>query len=68
MARKRDRDEPAAKTKSSSDVYTGMLVISLLATIVGLTFVFLDYNQYPPGKPPNPKQLMPTPGAGAAAQ
>jgi hypothetical protein len=34
-----------------NDAYTGMLVISLLALILGSVLLFLDYSQYP-GTPP----------------
>jgi hypothetical protein len=29
-----------------------MLIVSLLATLTGLLFVFLDYNEYPSKQPP----------------
>jgi hypothetical protein len=49
----------ATKTKGTgapsgvkSDAYTGLLVISFLALLVGCTFLYLDYEQYPSNKPP----------------
>jgi hypothetical protein len=43
-------DEP--RTRSRSDIYTGMLVISLLAMIAGCVLLYLDYDQYSSAKPP----------------
>jgi hypothetical protein len=43
-ARQRDVEYRAATPRA--DAYTGMLVVSLVATLAGLAFVFLDYNQY----------------------
>lgn len=40
-----------------SDAYTGMLIISLLAQITGVTLLFLDWSQYPTAKPEEPKTL-----------
>jgi hypothetical protein len=40
-----------AQAVAGPDVYTGMLIVSLLATLTALLFVFLDYSEYP-GKPP----------------
>ena len=48
-ARQRDREYGQATPRA--DAYTGMLVVSLLATLAGLVFVFLDYNQYQPDLP-----------------
>jgi hypothetical protein len=68
----------ATKTKGTgappsgvkSDAYTGLLVISFLALLVGCTFLYLDYDQYPSNKPPAvpgrsaPPATGPVPGAG----
>lgn len=40
--------------KPRSNVYTGLLLLSLLAMISASVLVFLDYSQYPPNKPPQP--------------
>jgi hypothetical protein len=50
MARKDDDefDEPRA----TSDAYTGMLAISLIALLVGCAFLYLDFSQYPTKDPP----------------
>lgn len=46
----RQRNLPESKPRS--DVYTGLLIISLLAQIVGLVFFYLDWSAYPAAKPP----------------
>jgi hypothetical protein len=61
MARKRERDIEGGG--AASDAYTGMLIVSLLATLTGLLFVFLDYNQYPGKAPPRVQQFSPPPAA-----
>ncbi len=51
MARTRsraERDEP--ETEPTTDAWTGLLVISFLATIIGLIFVTLDWASYPPSE------------------
>jgi len=58
-----------------------MLAVSLMATLAGLVFVFLDYNQYQPdlpklksmvaqpmGGPPVPPANTPPGGAAPAAR
>jgi hypothetical protein len=40
-----------------------MLVVSLMATLAGLVFVFLDYNQYQPDLP-KLKTMVATPMGG----
>jgi hypothetical protein len=60
MARSRGStaDAPPA---ARSDVYTGLLLIALLAQIAGAVFFFMDYSQYGKGKAsPPPKQVSPT--------
>jgi hypothetical protein len=58
------------------DAYTGILIVSLVATIIGLVFLFLDYSSYKAEAPklrqiqamnPAPQQQAPT-GAAAPAQ
>jgi len=41
-----------------------MLVVSLMATLAGLVFVFLDYNQYQPDLP-KLKTMVAQPSGGA---
>jgi hypothetical protein len=45
-----DRDLP--EPESRSDAYTGMLIISLVATLTGLVFCYLDYSDYSTKPPP----------------
>ena len=42
-----------------SDVYTGLLAISLGAMVIGSALLFLDFTQYGQKKP----EPLPTPGA-----
>ena len=60
MARSRGRSVPAGP-KPRSDAYTGMLLISLLAMIIGCaglghaivnSVLYLDWDQYGSAKPP----------------
>jgi len=56
------------KPKPKSDAYVGLLLISLLAQIAGVTFLYLDYSQYPDKKPPTTtasKPAFPATGGGA---
>jgi hypothetical protein len=60
--------QPAAR----SDAYTGLLLISLLAQLVGVLFFYLDWSQYPTSKPQEPPGLTaaaggPRPGGPAPA-
>ena len=55
-----DNDEPSDTGVPSNDAYTGMLVISLLALIVGSVLLFIDYSQYG-GKAPTVSALPPLP-------
>ena len=59
----RQRDQSYGQATPRADAYTGMLVISLMATLAGLIFVFLDYNQYPPDLP-KIKSMVATPAGG----
>jgi hypothetical protein len=61
----RQRDQNFGQATPRADAYTGMLVFSLMATLAGLVFVFLDYNQYPPDLP-KIKSMMATPAGGPA--
>ena len=46
--------------RPTTDAYTGMLAISLLALIAACVFLFLDYSQYPEkAPPPVPKAAPP---------
>ena len=55
MAKRQSSSEP----KPRSDAYTGLLVVSLLALIAGCVFLYLDYDQYPGGKPPTVQERKP---------
>lgn len=46
------RQRNLTESKPRSDVYTGLLIISLIAQIVGLVFFYLDWSAYPASKPP----------------
>jgi hypothetical protein len=48
MARK--YEEP--KAKPTNDAYTGMLIVSFIALLVGCGLLYLDYSQYDPKQPP----------------
>jgi hypothetical protein len=48
-----DRDLPEAPPRY--DAYFGMLVTALVATLLALIFLFLDYNSYPAKAPSIPK-------------
>lgn len=53
---------------ASSDAYTGMLAIALLALIIGSVMLYLDFSQYPEKTPPPPKyDRAPPIAAGPAA-
>jgi hypothetical protein len=70
MARSRGRADLAAP-KTGSDVYTGLLAISLLAMIAGSTFLYLDYSQYAmkkPEVPPPPTNIQPAKGPAQPAR
>ena len=47
MARK--YEEP--KAKPTNDAYTGMLIVSFVALLVGCGLMYLDYSQYDPKQP-----------------
>jgi hypothetical protein len=50
------------RPKPKSDVYTGMLIISLVALLVGCLLLYLDMRRYPSGEPP---KVVPPPTAPA---
>jgi hypothetical protein len=43
-----------APIKPKSDIYTGLLAISLIAMIVGCILLYADYAQYPDKAPEPP--------------
>jgi hypothetical protein len=65
-----DRDYPAPAPKS--DVWVGLLVLSLVAQLAGAAFLLYDYAQYPdpakiqnvPDIPPSSSQQPPAPAPG----
>jgi hypothetical protein len=61
-ARQRDREYKQAAPRA--DAYTGMLVVSLVATLAGLIFAFLDYNQYQGDLPKLKSMMAPAPMGG----
>jgi hypothetical protein len=38
---------PETTSKPANDAYTGMLLVSLAALVLGCVFLFLEFNQYP---------------------
>jgi hypothetical protein len=48
MARKFEEQ----KAKPSNDAYTGMLVVSFVALLIGCGLLYLDYSQYDTKPPP----------------
>lgn len=62
MARKKAAYDDA---RPASDVYTGLLAISLLAMIASCVMLWLDYSQYPSQKAPAPPAI-PTGGPKSA--
>lgn len=52
--------------KPTSDAYTGILILSLLALIGGAVFMYLDYSNYE-DKPPKTPTYTATPGGGGGA-
>jgi len=65
MARSRVRAPERATTtaKPRTDIYTGLLVVSLLAQIAGAVFLYLDYDNYKTSKPPAVKTAGDVPAA-----
>ena len=78
MARSRSRGEREVVVEAPPqfDAYTGLLIISLVATLIGLIFVYLDYSDYSTKAPARqapaslssavdtPPVATPEPGAG----
>jgi len=61
MAARQRRDSSSpSQTASGYDAYTGMFILSLLATLTSLAFVWLDYNQYP-SQPPKLSSMVSAP-------
>jgi len=61
---RRERDvEEAAPT---NDIYTGLLLISLAAMIIGCVMLYLDYSQYGDKPPELPKAAAPSTAAPTA--
>jgi hypothetical protein len=58
-ARARSRFDRDDELSPRSDVYTGLLALSLIAMIVSSLLLFLDYSQY--SGSPVPKVSLPTP-------
>ncbi len=56
MARSRDVIETEPEKTAPLDAYTGLLIVSLVATLTGLVFLYLDYKDYP-DKPPAVHQV-----------
>jgi hypothetical protein len=67
MAAARAREKDDLATSPRPDVYTGMLIISLLATLTGIAFLWMDYREYPDQKPPSVKTLTAAGGGAPAA-
>ena len=51
-ARSRSGYGETAPAKPRSDVYVGLLLLSLVAQFAGAVFLFMDYKSYPDEKPP----------------
>jgi hypothetical protein len=56
MAAARARADADTATGTGFNAWTGMVVISLVATFVGLVFLFMDYSSYS-DKPPSPQAI-----------
>ncbi|HEV3257627.1 MAG TPA: hypothetical protein VG013_12145 [Gemmataceae bacterium] len=69
-ARTRGRgDRDVAEASPGNDIYTGLLLISLVAMIVGCAMLYLDYSQYGDKAPELPKAAAPTkPGPAGTGQ
>ncbi len=52
-ARRGRGERDVVEAPPQNDAYTGLLAISLVATLTGLIFLVLDSNDYP-GKVPKP--------------
>jgi hypothetical protein len=67
MATARTRGSAAPSAKPRSDVYTGLLILALLAQVVGAAFLFMDYKEYPENKPQLPAERQKAPAGGGGA-
>lgn len=63
-ARARGLAEPTARP--GFDAYAGMLLLSLLAMLVGIGLLVMDYTQYPDAKPQLPSVSRSAPAGGPA--
>ena len=52
---------------SRSDAYTGMLILSLLALVIGCALLYLDWSGYSSSKPPQLPKGLPQQSSGGAA-
>ncbi len=64
-ARLRD-DRVLQEAPPRYDAYFGMLVTALVATIIALIFLWVDYSSYPAKAPAIPKVTTSAGGGGAA--
>ena len=53
--------------KPRSDAYTGLLLLSLVAQIAGVVFLYLDWSRYPSTTPPAVAAVATAPPAGGPA-
>jgi hypothetical protein len=49
--------------KPRSDAYTGLLLLSLLAQVAGMVFLYLDLSRYPSTSPQKPPSVASAPSA-----
>lgn len=50
--RKAVSDPDIGTAKPRNDAFVGLLILSLLAQIVGVVFLYLEFSSYPDKKPP----------------
>jgi len=63
MAGTKTRDVIETSTGVRPDAYMGMLIVSLVATFIGLIFLWLDYSSYPDKNAPKPTIAAPKGGS-----
>jgi hypothetical protein len=63
MAGTRTRDVIETGSVARPDAYMGMLIVSLVATFIGLIFLWLDYSSYPDKNAPKPALTAPKLGS-----
>ncbi|MFL5330354.1 MAG: hypothetical protein ACJ8C4_15745 [Gemmataceae bacterium] len=68
MARTRSQFDAPAVSRPSSDAYTGLLALSLLAMIASCVILYLDYAQYGTQKAPAVNVPQPAPKTPAIQQ